>query len=86
MNTLNRGLELLRQGTGNPAAEFREGQWEAISSLVERPSRNLVIQRTGWGKSSVYFIGAKLLREQGMGPALLVSPLLSLIRGADRGT
>lgn len=80
MNTLNRGLELLRQGTGNPVAEFREGQWEAISSLVERPSRNLVIQRTGWGKSSVYFIATKLLREQGMGPALLVSPLLSLMR------
>lgn len=80
MHVLDRGLELLRQGTENPAAEFRKGQWEAISSLVQRPSRNLVIQRTGWGKSSVYFIATKLLREQGMGPALLVSPLLSLMR------
>jgi ATP-dependent DNA helicase RecQ len=75
-----RALELLRLGTMNPHAAFRDGQEEAITLIVEGRGRLLLVQKTGWGKSSVYFIATKLLREQGMGPALLVSPLLSLMR------
>ena len=75
-----RALELLRLGTGLPEAEFRRGQEEAIRHVVEGRARLLVVQRTGWGKSFVYFIASKLLREAGMGPALLVSPLLALMR------
>jgi ATP-dependent DNA helicase RecQ len=75
-----RALELLRIGTGNPAAAFHDGQENAIQYIVEGRGRLLVVQRTGWGKSFVYFIAAKLLREQGMGPAILVSPLLALMR------
>ena len=40
----------------------------------------LVVQKTGWGKSFVYFIATKLLRDGGSGPALLISPLLALMR------
>jgi len=61
-------------------ADFRAHQWEAIRDLVLRKERVLLVQRTGWGKSSVYFIATKLLREQGAGPTILVSPLLSLMR------
>src|SRR4030081_2855888 len=75
-----RALELLRLGTNNPAADFRDGQQEAIQHIVEGRGRLLVVQKTGWGKSSVYFIATKLLREQGAGPALLISPLLALMR------
>nr|MDJ0844749.1 ATP-dependent DNA helicase RecQ [Crocosphaera sp.] len=59
---------------------FREGQWEAISELVQNRSRLLVVQRTGWGKSLVYFIATRLLRDQGAGITLLISPLLALMR------
>jgi ATP-dependent DNA helicase RecQ len=48
-------LELLRKSLDDPKAEFREGQWEAISAAVENRSKVLVVQRTGWGKSIVYF-------------------------------
>jgi ATP-dependent DNA helicase RecQ len=75
-----RVLELLRSGTGNPQAAFRDGQEEAILHIFEGRGRLLLVQKTGWGKSSVYFIATKLLREQGKGVALLVSPLLSLMR------
>lgn len=75
-----RALELLRIGTGNPRAVFREGQEEAIRHVVEGKGRLLVVQKTGWGKSFVYFIATKMLREEGFGPTLLVSPLLSLMR------
>ena len=75
-----RALELLRIGTGNPAAAFHDGQENAIQHIVNGRGRLLVVQRTGWGKSFVYFIAAKLLREQGMGPAILISPLLALMR------
>src|SRR6185436_6955149 len=61
-------------------ATFRDGQEEAIRHIVEGRGRLLVVQRTGWGKSFVYFIAAMLLREQGYGPTLLISPLLSLMR------
>src|SRR5437763_15769217 len=76
----NRAIELLKLGTNLPSACFREGQEEAIRHVVERRGRLLVVQKTGWGKSFVYFIATKLLRESGAGPALLISPLLALMR------
>ena len=76
----SRALQLLQSGVGQPGTEFRHGQEEAIRQIVEQPGRSLVVERTGWGKSFVYFIAAKLLREAGAGPALLISPLLSLMR------
>ncbi len=75
-----RALELLRIGTGNPAAAFHDGQERAIQHVVDGCGRLLIVQRTGWGKSFVYLIAAKLLREQRMGPAILISPLLALMR------
>ncbi|OGF57327.1 MAG: ATP-dependent DNA helicase RecG [Candidatus Fraserbacteria bacterium RBG_16_55_9] len=76
----NRAIELLKLGSGLPNAYFREGQEEAIRHVVEGRGRLLVVQKTGWGKSFVYFIATKLLREAGAGPALLISPLLALMR------
>ena len=76
----DRALELLRIGSGIPDAEFREGQEEAICHVVEGRGKLLVVQKTGWGKSFVYFIATKLLREGGAGPAVLISPLLALMR------
>jgi ATP-dependent DNA helicase RecQ len=73
-------LRLLRDGSGRSDAEFREGQEAAIRHVVEGRGRLLVVQKTGWGKSFVYFIATRLLRRTGQGPALLVSPLLSLMR------
>ncbi|HEX5218207.1 MAG TPA: RecQ family ATP-dependent DNA helicase [Verrucomicrobiae bacterium] len=75
-----RAIELLRRSTGDPQATFRSGQFEAIEHLLERRGPLLVVQRTGWGKSNVYFIAAKLLRERRAGPTLIVSPLLALMR------
>jgi ATP-dependent DNA helicase RecQ len=75
-----RALELLRIGCDRGDADFRDGQEEAIRHVVEGRGRLLVVQKTGWGKSFVYFIASKLLREAGLGPALLISPLLSLMR------
>ena len=75
-----RALQLLSAGSGNPTADFRDGQLEAIQNVCAESSRVLVVQKTGWGKSFVYFIATKLLREAGRGPALLISPLLALMR------
>jgi ATP-dependent DNA helicase RecQ len=75
-----RAVELLQKGSGYPNATFRDGQEEAIRHIVEGRGRLLVVQKTGWGKSFVYFIATKLLREGGHGPALLISPLLALMR------
>jgi ATP-dependent DNA helicase RecQ len=61
-------------------AVFRSGQFEAISTVAKERRRVLLVQRTGWGKSAVYFIATKLLRDDGAGPTLLVSPLLALMR------
>ncbi len=72
-------LRFLRTALDDPQATFREGQWESVERLLDR-QRTLVVQRTGWGKSMVYFLATKLLREQNMGPTLLISPLLSLMR------
>ncbi len=80
MNTAyQRALGLFQTMLG-PQATFRQGQWEAIEAVAIKRQRVLVVQRTGWGKSLVYFLATKLLREQGSGPALLISPLLSLMR------
>ena len=75
-----RALDFLQRGTGLHDAQFREGQEEAIRHLVEGRGRQLLVQKTGWGKSFVYFITTQLLREAGLGPTLLVSPLLALMR------
>jgi ATP-dependent DNA helicase RecQ len=72
--------QLLRQALNNPAATFREGQWEAIDALVNGRKKLLVVQRTGWGKSSVYFISTRILRDRGFGASIIVSPLLALMR------
>jgi ATP-dependent DNA helicase RecQ len=73
-------LQLLRIGSGRADAAFHDGQEEAIRHVVEGRGRLLVVQKTGWGKSFVYFIATKLLRDGGSGPALLISPLLALMR------
>ncbi len=72
--------QLLQTALANPTAEFRDGQWEAIDALVNYRQKLLVVQRTGWGKSSVYFISTKIFRDRGMGPTIIVSPLLALMR------
>ncbi|HUF99440.1 MAG TPA: RecQ family ATP-dependent DNA helicase [Ilumatobacter sp.] len=73
-------LGALQRLTGRAEAEFRDGQREAITALVDDRARVLVVQRTGWGKSAVYFLTTHLLRAQGLGPTLLISPLLALMR------
>ncbi len=71
--------ELLRRLAGDTAV-LREDQWVAIEALVLHRRRALVVQRTGWGKSAVYFIAAALLRNAGAGPTVIISPLLALMR------
>lgn len=75
-----RAEALLKTAVGDPWATFRPGQWEAISALIGRRRKLLVVERTGWGKSSVYFISTRLLRDRGAGPTVIVSPLLALMR------
>ncbi len=70
----------LRTLVGSPQATLRDGQWEAIEALVADRRRALVVQRTGWGKSAVYFVATALLRGAGAGPTVIVSPLLALMR------
>ncbi|MFE3097225.1 RecQ family ATP-dependent DNA helicase [Streptomyces sp. NPDC059248] len=69
---------LVSDSTGT--ARLREDQWRAIEALVAHKRRALVVQRTGWGKSAVYFVATSLLRERGAGPTVIVSPLLALMR------
>ena len=73
-------LVLLRRLTSDPATRFRPDQLDAILTLTRERGRVLLVQRTGWGKSAVYFIATRLLRDRGLGPTLLVSPLLALMR------
>jgi len=73
-------LERLRTLTGDRESRFRPGQLEAIGDVVVDRARVLCVQRTGWGKSAVYFVATALLRESGAGPTLIVSPLLALMR------
>ncbi|MDR7188525.1 ATP-dependent DNA helicase RecQ [Microbacterium sp. BE35] len=78
--TRTEALEVLRTLVGRDDAEFHDGQFEAIEALVDERRRALVVQRTGWGKSAVYFVATLLLRRRGAGPTVLVSPLLALMR------
>ena len=80
MNATRESANHLLQGIAGPNAQLRDDQWSAIDALVNHHRRMLVVQRTGWGKSAVYFIAAKLLREAGTGPSIIVSPLLALMR------
>ena len=88
MTDQQHALVLLRHSIRDPQAAFRDGQWEAIDAIVNHRRKLLVVERTGWGKSSVYFIATRLLRDAGAGPTLIVSPLLALMRNqttaADR--
>ena len=74
-----RALKLLRLALGDTRAQFRNGQRECIEALLKK-RRLLMVQRTGWGKSMVYFLATRLLREKGAGSTLLISPLLALMR------
>ena len=74
------GESALRALVGRDDAALREDQWRAIEALVARHARALVVQRTGWGKSAVYFVSTLLLRARGAGPTIIVSPLLALMR------
>jgi ATP-dependent DNA helicase RecQ len=78
--TRESAIRILRTLVGSERVEFHEGQYEAIETLVDQRKRALVVQRTGWGKSAVYFVATLLLRSQGAGPTILVSPLLALMR------
>ncbi len=78
--TRTEALEVLRALVGRDDADFHDGQFEAIEALVDDRRRALVVQRTGWGKSAVYFVATLLLRRRGSGPTVLVSPLLALMR------
>lgn len=80
LDSRSEALDALRALTGRADAHFHDGQLEAILALVDDHRRALVVQRTGWGKSAVYFIASLLLRRRGAGPTLLVSPLLALMR------
>ena len=73
-------LDRLRTLTADEGSDFRPGQLEAIRDVVVDRARVLCVQRTGWGKSAVYFVATALLREAGAGPTLIVSPLLALMR------
>ena len=73
-------LDGLRSLTADPRSQFRPGQLEAIRDVVVDRARVLCVQRTGWGKSAVYFVATALLRQAGAGPTLIVSPLLALMR------
>src|SRR6195952_6079011 len=78
--TRDDAVQILRTLVGRDDAEFHDGQFRAIETLVDEHRRALVVQRTGWGKSAVYFVATLLLRRRGAGPTILVSPLLALMR------
>ncbi|MDP9398566.1 MAG: RecQ family ATP-dependent DNA helicase [Actinomycetota bacterium] len=78
--TLRTQAEATLRGLAGDGARLREDQWRAIEALVSGRRRALVVQRTGWGKSAVYFVATALLRAQGSGPTVIVSPLLALMR------
>ena len=80
MATKADALRHLRLAMANAGSEFREGQWEAIDHIVNQRGKVLCVQRTGWGKSMVYFVSAKLMRPEGAGVTLIISPLLALMR------
>src|SRR4051794_14011668 len=80
MATRSQALQYLRQAMASAETDFRDGQWEAIDHIVNQRGKVLCVQRTGWGKSMVYFVSAKLMRDQGAGVTLIISPLLALMR------
>ena len=80
MTARSDALALLRTALDDRVIQFRPGQWEAVDALVNKRERLLVVQRTGWGKSLVYFVATRILRNRGRGPTLIVSPLLALMR------
>ncbi|WP_143342900.1 DEAD/DEAH box helicase, partial [Crossiella equi] len=80
VEVLREAAEERLRALAGPAAKLREDQWAAIRALVVDRRRTLVVQRTGWGKSAVYFVATALLRELGEGPTVIVSPLLALMR------
>jgi ATP-dependent DNA helicase RecQ len=75
-----RRAKALLHSIAGPGTAFHDGQLEAIAALVRGRQRVLIVQRTGWGKSAVYFIPTRMLRDHGAGPTLLISPLLALMR------
>jgi ATP-dependent DNA helicase RecQ len=77
---LRQQAEQVLRGLAGPGASLREDQWTAIRALVSDRRRALVVQRTGWGKSAVYFTATALLRARGAGPSVIVSPLIALMR------
>jgi ATP-dependent DNA helicase RecQ len=77
---LREQAEARLRALAGPAAELRADQWRAIEALVADRRRALVVQRTGWGKSAVYFVATALLRARGAGPTVIISPLLALMR------
>ena len=77
---LREEAERCLRSLAGPDAALRDDQWTAIRALVEDRRRALVVQRTGWGKSAVYFTATALLRSRGSGPSVIVSPLLALMR------
>ncbi len=79
-STLRDRAEILLRALAGDGARLREDQWTAIEALVAHRRRALVVQRTGWGKSAVYFLATALLRERGEGPTVIISPLLALMR------
>ncbi|MCU1675863.1 MAG: ATP-dependent helicase, RecQ family, partial [Frankiales bacterium] len=80
LTSLRDAAEEQLRALAGPDARLRDDQWTAIEALVVGRSRALVVQRTGWGKSAVYFIATALLRARGGGPTVIVSPLLALMR------
>jgi ATP-dependent DNA helicase RecQ len=70
----------LRALVGREDARLHDDQWAAIEALVVEQSRVLVVQKTGWGKSAVYFVATALMRGLGAGPTVIISPLLALMR------
>jgi ATP-dependent DNA helicase RecQ len=79
-DSLRDSAEANLRALAGPAAVLRDDQWTAIRALVADRRRALVVQRTGWGKSAVYFVATALLRAQGAGPTVIISPLLALMR------
>ena len=77
---LREEAERCLRALAGPSAQLREDQWTAIQALARDRRRALVVQRTGWGKSAVYFVTTALLRARDMGPTIIISPLLALMR------
>ncbi|WP_158880763.1 RecQ family ATP-dependent DNA helicase [Amycolatopsis anabasis] len=78
--SLRHRAETLLRSLAGDGATLRDDQWRAIEALVAEHRRALVVQRTGWGKSAVYFLATALMRERGAGPTVIISPLLALMR------